>query len=460
VAIRTILDRLVVSASILGSVVGCTPEQGPTATQPGGHTDAFQPTVYYGLNESHSRDWAQVNSEGTVGITYFQRISGSSDAGTLYYKTIGADGSEKVESVTTGSRLEISVLLYDASSEPHVFVASSDDSDQTIDHYERDDSGQWRMETIVHFFGEGGKAIYELSADTGPDSSFHLLILKTRSIVDSPDFNDAWKDSKLYHLSNASGAWEKELIRSYDMAYNHDWHIKSSSRQDIAVDKLGHVHVVFVEQCDGVLDPSRLLYATNATGVWVIETAVDYHAGTRDQAGLFPSLALDGNGVPHVSYAYVARVTTGSATRSTLYLLRRLGPGSWQSETVAERDDGYYGGDGRAHTGGLSHLVIDSQDKPRIVFSDLASTHWYGLQGVNVGNIRYGVFEDGTWHINTVYRQPLPTGFHTATEMHGLCLLVSENTNTIHVVGQELVIQSEGEYSSSLLEFSWHEDIS
>jgi hypothetical protein len=456
--VRRISYHLVVFVGILGSA-GCTPEQAPTATQPDVHTDAFQPTIYYGLNESHSRDWAQVTYEGTVGIVYFQRYSGDSDGGIVHYKTIGADGSESIESVTAGSRLETSVLLYDASSNPHVFVASSNDADQTIDHYRRDVSGHWRQETVVHFHGEGGKAIYELSADIGPDSSFHLLILKTRSNIDSDDFNDAWKDANLYYLSNVSGAWEKDLIQSYDMAYNHDWHIKSSNRQDIAVDKLGNVHVVYAEQYDGVPDPSRLRYATNATGTWVVETAVGYSTGTRDQAGLFPSLALDANDVPHISYVYVARVTTGSATRSTLMLLTRSGPGSWQSETVADRDDGYYGGDGRMHTGGLSHLVFDSHNKPRIAFSDLASTHGSGPQGVNVGNIRYGVFEDGAWHINTIYRQPLPTGFHAATEMHGLCLLVSESTNTIHVVGQELVIRSELEYSSNLLEFSWHEAI-
>ncbi len=55
---------------------------------------------------------------------------------------------------------------------------------------------------------------------------------------------------------------------------------------------------------------------------------------------LFPSLALDAKGVPHVSYVHVPRVTTGSSTRSTLMLLTRSKPGSWQSETVADRDDG------------------------------------------------------------------------------------------------------------------------
>jgi hypothetical protein len=446
--------------AILGAL-GCGPAETPTGTQPGPETqgDSERFTVYYGLNESHSRDWAQVNDDGLVGITYFERSGSGTAEGTLLYKTIRRDGLEAIESVATGTRLEMSVLLYDALSNPHIFVATSDASDQRVDHHFKEGDGPWRSETIVHFNGEGGRAIYELSADTGPDFSFHLLILKTRDVVDSPDFNDAWMDSNLYHLTNATGSWEKELIHHYDMAYTYDWYIKSSSRQDIAVDDLGHVHVVFGEQIAGVPDPSRLRYATNATGRWVIETALDPTAGTTDDAGWFPSLSLDNDGVPHISCMYLARVPTHSATSSRLLLLERRGSGNWHSEVVADFDDGYYGGDGRGYTGGLSHLVFDSHNTAHIIFSDLAATHWPGTQRVTVGNIRYGVRENGAWSVSTVYRQPVPTDFFSGREMHGMCLLVSEESNTVRIVGEELVLASERDYSSNLMTFSWQEDI-
>ena len=412
-------------------------------------------TVYYGLNDSHSRSWAQVNANGVVGITYFQRFETSEAEGTLLYKTIQPDGYACVESLATGSHLEKSVLLFDAVLSPHIFVASSNDSDQIIDHYFKSDSNLWQKETLIHFYGEGGKFIYELSADTGPDFSFHLLILKTRSNIDSDDFMDAWMGSNLYHLTNAAGTWESELIHNYDMPYTYDMYIKSSIRQDIEVDEVGYVHVTFGEQISGSYDPSRLLYATNRSGFWEIETALNYEEGSVDDAGWFPSLCLDQSGVPHISCMYVERVPTHSATSCTLLLLTRLGPDTWQSEIIAQYDDGYYGSDGRDYTGALSHLVFDTRDIPHIIFSDVASTHWPGTQRLNVGNIRYGVRENGIWDITTIYRQPLPTDFFTATEMHGMCLLISEDTNAIHVVGQELVTVEETDYSCNLLEFDW-----
>ncbi|MDJ0763840.1 MAG: hypothetical protein QNJ97_12745 [Myxococcota bacterium] len=444
------------SSFFLFGIVRCSQDQDADNTDTGSETGESPITVYYGLNESHSRSWAQVTGDGLVGISYFQRFSDSDDEGTLIYKTIRPDGSENNETVTTGRRLEKSVLLFDTLSAPHIFVASSDNSDQVIEHYFKN-SNQWQSETIIHFNNEGGRAIYELSADTGPDHAFHLLILKTRSDVDSADFMDAWLDSNLYHLTNATGSWEKEHILNYDMMYTYDMYIKSSIRQDIEVDDQGDVHVVFSEQINATEDPSRLHYATNKTGKWEIETAFDPEAGTRDDAGWFPSLALDRDGIPYISCIYIDRVPTGSATYSKLFLLKRVGPGDWHAAIIADHDDGYYGGDGRDYTGALSHLVFDSQNTPHIVFSDIASTHWPGSQALNVGNIRYGTLEGDAWSFNTIYQQPLPTGFHSATEMHGLVLLISEETSAMHVIGQELITIEEDQYTCTLLNFSLFE---
>ena len=407
--------------------------------------------IYYGLNESHSRSWARINDEGVVGISYFQRSEGSDTDGTLIYKAVRLDGSEHSDSVATGARLEKSVLLYDASSNPHIFVARSNDSDQTVDHYQKNGSGSWQCDTIIHFYNEGGRFIYELSADAGPDHSFHLLLLKTRSDIDSDDFWDAHLGARLYYLTNVTGPWAKELIHTYDCAWAEDMYIKSSSRQDIALGEDGSVHVTFSEQVMGEETPSRLLYATKRTGEWVIETALSYVNGASDDAGWFPSLCLDSGGTPHISCMYVNRVPTLSAVYCKLFLLERLGLNSWRSEVIADRDDGYYGGDGRRYTGGLSHLVFDGDDTPHIVFSDIASTHWPGSQRLCVGNIRYGVYRNGAWSFTTLYRQPLPAGYFSATEMHGLCLAISEETGTIRIIGQELVVAGSLQYACGLV---------
>lgn len=409
--------------------------------------------IHYGLNDSHSRSWARVNKNGVVGIVYFQCFENGYDEGTLIYKTIQPDGTENIDLITTGNRLEKSVLLFDAESTPHIFVATSTDQDQIIVHYFKNSNSQWQNDTIIHFDNEGGKFIYELSADTGPDYSFHLLILKTRSNIDSEDFWFAWLNTHLYHLTNESGNWQKELIYNYDMAYTYDTYIKTSCRQDIKVDKDGYVHVTFSEQISGADDPSRLLYATNKTGTWKIETALNYDNGSRDDAGWFPSLCLDNNGIPYISCMYVKRVYTHSAQYCKLFLLERLGDQNWHFEIIADHDDGYYGHDGRNYTGGLSHLVFDKNNLPHIIFSDIASTHYPSPinQCVNVGNVRYAVYHDGAWNITTIYRQPLPTGFFNATEMYGMCLLISNEMDLIRVIGQELKIEGENQYTCRLI---------
>jgi len=411
--------------------------------------------IFYGLNDSHSKSWVRENAKGVVGISFFRHLKGSHTDGALLYKAIYPDGSVSIETITNDPELEKSVLLFDSLSNPHIFVARSDDYDQIIEHYFKTENGEWQNETIIHFYNEGGKFIYELSADAGPDYSFHLVILKTRSNIDSDDFMEAWRNSYLYHLTNATGRWEKELIHNYNMAYTYDMYIKSSCRQDIKIDKDGYVHVVFSEQIDGTDDPCRLLYATNKSGSWQIEVALNYHPGSRDDAGWFPSLCLDHNGIPCVSCMYINCVYTHSAMDCTLLLLKRKGWNDWTSEVVANQDDGYHGADGRDYTGGLSHLVFDGNNTPHIVFSDIASTHWPGTQRFNVGNIRHATLKDGGWKITTIYRQPSPAGFFSAAEMFGLCLVVSEKTETVRVIGQELKTIDQDHYLCKLVSFAW-----
>lgn len=409
---------------------------------------------FYGLNESNSRSWAQLSKDGIAGISYFQKNDYGSDAGILVYETINPDGTGNIDTVTTGNRLEKSVLLIDSLSSPHIFVARSNDSDQAIDNYSKDGTGQWQCETIINFNNEGGKFIYELSGDTGPDGSFYLLILKTRSDIDSADFNWAWLDSHLYLLTNVSGSWQKELIRNFDMGYNSAFYIKSSSRQDIKIDIDGYVHVTFNEQIDEIPDPSRLWYATNRTGQWVFEIAFNHAPGTRDDAGWFPSLCLNRDGIPYIACTYVKRYSGWSAMSSRLYLINRVSQNNWNTELVADQDDLYYGNDGRKYTGALTHLVFDDSNRPHIVFSDIASSHWE-YNRLNVGNIRYGVFHAGSWHFNTIYRSPLPVAYLNAVEIHGLCLLYSDHADSVRVIGQELNVAGEFDYSSRLLKFAW-----
>ena len=413
--------------------------------------------IHYGLNDSHSKSWVQENANGVIGVSYFQRYEGDYTDGVLIYETIQPDGSCSLDTVISSTRLEKSVLLFDVTSDPHIFVARSNDEDQVIEHYYRDNSDTWQNDTIYNFHGVGGKFIYELSADAGPDGSFHLLILKSRSNIDSSDYNWAWLDSYLYYMTNASGPWTVELIRNYDMGYTYDTDIKTSCRQDIKVDSEGFVHVVFREQINASDDPSRLWYGTNKGGTWSYEIAFSNYFGIRDDVGWFPSLCLDNDDIPHIACMYVHRVYTRSVVYCKLYFLKRLGSSNWQSEIVADSDDGYYASDGRSYTGGLAHLVFDADNRPHIAFSDIASAHWGDNNScvLNVGNIRYAVLKNGVWNLKTIYHQPKPLASYNAFEMHALCLVVSDKTDSIRIIGEEMEITDFYAYDSKLVEFSW-----
>jgi len=439
---------------------GCqsSPTDEPSERHPGGSSgEVFPITIHYGLNDSHSNHWVQLSAAGVVGIVYGKGIvvGDIGQTGDLIYHTIQADGSEREEVVTRGSGVNKSVLLYDAGSKPHLFYARSDDSDQFIYHFFKNHLGDWLSETVINFAGEGGKYIYEISADIGRDDAIHLLVLKSRSNPDSPDYNWAFLDSNLYHITNRSGTWEKHWIKNYDTFYTYDVDTKTLRRQDMAVDDDGHVHVVFGEQIDVLGDDScatgRLHYATNKTGEWVIELALEPITHPHE-AGWSPSLCLDHRGRPAVASTYVARVLTLSMSDAHLAYSVRQDDGTWHTTVVADEADGYLGTDGGKYTGALPHLKFDRQNRPHIVFSDIASSHG-PYNYINIGQIRYAAFNGRSWDLTTVYRQPSPQAFYTASEMGGQCLVISEDGERIQVVGQELITTSKGVYTYQLVHF-------
>jgi len=452
------LIALVVFLCISAGCKSSSPDQGPDPPKPNGGSEF---PIYYALNESHSNSWVQQTAEGVVGIVYgiFDQDAGIQDGrktGNLVYKTILPDGSEKEEVVTTDKGVDKCVLLYDSNSSPHIFFARSDNSNQVIFHFYKNSGTVWGRETVINFTNEGGKFIYELSADIDKNNIIHLIALKSRSNPDSDDFMDAYLNAHLYHITNGSGNWEKTLIRQYDTLYTYDMAVKTQRRQDIAVDQEGYAHVVFGEQWlyDPQNDPHSIAilhYATNKSSRWVMEVALK-SSTTTDDSGWYPSLCLDKTGRPVIASTYVARVKTHSVKYAQLCYSVRLDNGDWETTIVADKDDGYYGTDGRKYSGALPHVKIDLNNRPHIVFSDIASSH--NPQNVlSTGQIRYAVFNGSSWDISTIYRQPSPIDFYEGTEMGGQCLLISEDGEKIQVVGQELVSTAEDVYTYNLVHF-------
>jgi hypothetical protein len=456
---RIISNLLLLTVTFVSlSFTGCktSPPHTPSRTNPSGSSgETFPVTIHYGLNDSHSNSWVQRSAAGVVGIVYGKGIAvgDKSNTGDLIYRTILPDGTEREEVVSTGSGVNKSVLLYDSGSHPHIFYACSDNSNQFIYHFYKNGGTNWLNETVINLAHEGGKFIYELSADIDKNDSIHLLVLQSRSNPDSSDYNWAFLDSHLYYITNNSGDWGKHLIRNYDTFYTYDVDTKTLRRQDIAVDKKGYAHVVFGEQINTRVSDQgstgRLHYATNKTGEWVIELALEPLTNPHE-TGWSPSLCLDQTGRPVVASTYVARVKSRSISYARLQYSVRQDNGKWETTVVADKDDGYYGTDGRNYTGGLPHLKFDINNTPHIIFSDIASSHG-PTNYVNIGQIRYAVLNGRTWNLTTIYRQPLPQSFYTASEMGGQCLAISRDGESIQVVGQELITTEKGVYTYKLV---------
>ncbi len=403
--------------------------------------------IFYGPNESHSNEWAQIAFNGDIGIVYYNKYNNN-----LFFKLIKPDGSNSKEVISSGSNLEVCVLLFDSDSKPHVFFSQSSNSNQFLYHYFKTDANEWDFELVIHDQNEGGKFFYEVSADISTGDKYHLLVLKTRSNPDSDDYYLAFQNANLYHITNASGMWVKDQIHTYDMTYTNDEYSKTFNRQDIKIDSEGFAHVIFGEQVDAMswTAPSRIQYANNRSGDWQIETAFNHDPNTRDDAAFFMSLCLDNNDMPHLSSCYVKRVTTGSAMSAKLYLSKRISNQEWSHELVCDADDGYYARDGRDYTGGLTNLFFDGNNNPLIAFTDIASTH-DPRNCISLGNIRLAEKVDGVWNISTVYRQDRPSAYYNGLEIYGLCMLYSQENSQIQFVAQEIILENSEDYYCNLL---------
>ena len=171
---------------------------------------------------------------------------------------------------------------------------------------------------------------------------------------------------------------------------------------EMAIDENGSAYLFF----DVDLDPSQdfhseLVCWTNRSGQWTKETVFSAEPGCRYEglsvkAGPGGTIAVAGHLVKHVH--------TGSSQWSKLVYYERGPNGTWSTETVVDRSDGFAGSDGDDYTGAQPELEFDDSGQPHIVFTDHASSH-FTHAWESVGQIRHAVRNDGVWQVETVYRQ-------------------------------------------------------
>jgi hypothetical protein len=170
----------------------------------------------------------------------------------------------------------------------------------------------------------------------------------------------------LLYSTNISTPWQTETIDCFG---------DTGERTSLAIDKLGNLHVIYRGSNGSTGDPTVLKYATNSSGVWIIEKVDSNSRFITDTA-----LALDSNGNAHVGY------NGGKLSGSTFVRYATNTSGSWNVEEIY-----LLGGE---VIQGLS-IALDSKNNAHISL---------GANNLTTKNfVKHADRESGSWNIETVY---------------------------------------------------------
>jgi hypothetical protein len=219
----------------------------------------------------------------------------------------------------------------------------------------------------------------------------------------------------LWYGTNKGGLWKYDRVANTADLRMDVWFAGGRWAPrflSMAIDSRNNAHVTYTPQfyIAGAFSTvfSELKYATNATGSWKSETVMSPLDGTAD-AGLGASVAIAPTGQLAIASYYVDRYSTGSPLTSKLMYHTRYPSGGWRHLDVTSKPDGYVAGDGARFTGFAPQLYFDGSGRPTIVFSDEAGEHLpVTYANEFAGQIRVARLVNGSWQLQTVYRQSDP----------------------------------------------------
>jgi hypothetical protein len=199
-------------------------------------------------------------------------------------------------------------LALDAADSPHISFGHG-----PLFYVTRDDSLEWQYEQL-EYLGTVTHTSLALDDEGLPHVAHNIKY-----------------GSCLGYASRSDSTWEIELL---DAGYNTGWYAS------LKLDTDDNPHISFTRK-----DPHILMYASaDGTGEWSFQ-----EIDSLSEQCMCTSLALSGEGVPHISY------NAGNEVRYTYW----TGSG-WHIETVDACDSGSF-------AWGTS-IALDSEDQPRIAY--------------------------------------------------------------------------------------------
>ncbi len=258
---------------------------------------------------------------------------------------------------------------------------------------------------------------YSLRAVTSPEGEIGIFFVLQRGFgIVTP--------KALIHVQRTSSNFEWNVISTRAVPHLYTGIAFSSYDRNFTVDidSSGNFHLGFRNR--GL----EYIYLTNSSGSWQTETILSWELGIDDSPVESAALAFnEADQKPYAVSSYASRVPTGSLRRMMLRYHTKSSSGAWTSEVIADRSDGYNGGDGERGTGFTPELRFDSTGNAHLLFTDYASSH-FNISGQSIadefsGNLRYGTNFSGKWRFETIARQTNPQ----QNQLTNIALKLSKN---------------------------------
>jgi catechol 2,3-dioxygenase-like lactoylglutathione lyase family enzyme len=377
-----------------------------------------------------------LDTDGNPHISYYDstsyRLKYAYWTGGTWVKQIADDGG----SITVDVGYYTSLAL-DTDDNPHISYLDSTGDDLKYAHWT---GSSWDIQTVDSREDVGQYTSLALDAGSSPHVSYYDTI--NRDLKYAYRTGSTWVTQTVHSegkvgeytslaLDGAGNAHTSYYETTYDsLRYAYQdasgWHTEivdgGPSTQDVGkynslvLDKDGYPHISYYEESNY---RGYLRYAYQDADGWHIDTA-ESPEGSGRYPGLHTSLALDGDGYPHISYFHnsdkvlkyahwtgstwdIQTVASGSVGYTSLALDAAGNPHiSYYASSLDDLKYAYWTGstwdiqtvDSAGDVGHYNSLALDRNGRPHISY--------YYAPSVSEGHLKYARWNGSQWHIETV----------------------------------------------------------